>query len=277
MFHRNHASSTCILLISLIEWQYLRRWHASFGFFCKTIHAKVRNAYVHWLMLMGVFVFSFANPYCYWKRIFRLVRTQRSKIDILIWPNLVGFFLADIVASKGMLFWIVIDVIACADLPRIKIVSKIELPLSEVPRISNAFEGANDNGGSAALTLVRTCGWGAFEESALDEEIGPLWTIGMMLGSSARADFPCRIGFTHFFLFPHNIFCQFLIVYWGGCFNGGWWVGHASLDFHCCAVTWGCFLLLWYWWWCRGALCFEQVCLVASFTKTKADNILTCK
>lgn len=96
-----------------------------------------------------------------------------------------------------MLSWIIIDVIACADSPRIKIVSKIELPLSEVPWISNAFEGANDNGGSAALTLVRTCGWGAFEESALDEEIGPLWTLGMMLCSSARADFPCRIGFTH--------------------------------------------------------------------------------
>lgn len=58
-----------------------------------------------------------------------------------------------------MLSWIVIGVIACADSPRIKIVSKIELTLSEVPRVSNAFEEANDNWGSAALTLARTCGW----------------------------------------------------------------------------------------------------------------------
>lgn len=58
-----------------------------------------------------------------------------------------------------MLSWIIIGVIAYAESPRIKTVSKIELTFSEVPRVSNAFEEANDNCGSAALTLVRTCGW----------------------------------------------------------------------------------------------------------------------
>lgn len=57
------------------------------------------------------------------------------------------FFLVDILAPKGMLSWIVIGVIACAYSPRIKIGSKIELTLSEVPRFSNAFEEANDNWG----------------------------------------------------------------------------------------------------------------------------------
>lgn len=80
-----------------------------------------------------------------------LIVIERGSSDWLesrdLKSNYSFFFLVDILAPKGMLSWIVIGVIACADSPRIKIVSKIELTLSEVPRFSNAFEEANDNWG----------------------------------------------------------------------------------------------------------------------------------
>lgn len=48
--------------------------------------------------------------------------------------------------------------------------------------------------GVSRINIGQDMWLGAFEESALDKEIGQLWIHGMMFGSSARADFSVEMA-----------------------------------------------------------------------------------
>lgn len=172
-----------------------------------------------------------------------------------------------------MLSWIIISEIACADSPRLKIVSKIELT-SEIPRVPMLLKRPMMTVGQPhqhwSGHVAGVC-WKNLRQMKKSAHCGHLVRVGLF----CQRRLLCRIGsgiFSCSLIICFSSYSQYIKEDAASIADGvGGWARILGSPLLCCDLRMlsgdGA----------GGSLCFELVCLVASFSETEADNILVCK